>query len=78
MVSTIATGTMQCGSLFGTNDIIIMHSIVDLQGINFVTARILSNAVSAMCGMAEMYREEEIEDYNKGKILKKERRNIKR
>jgi len=69
MVSTIATGTTQCGSLFGTNDITIMHSIVDLQGINFVTARILSNAVGAICGMAEMYREEEIEDYDKGKIL---------
>ena len=69
MVSTIATGTTQCGPLFGTNDVTIMHSIVDLQGINFVTARILSNAVGAICGMAEMYREEEIEDYDKDKIL---------
>jgi uncharacterized protein (UPF0261 family) len=69
IVSTIATGTTQCGPLIGTNDITLMHSVVDLQGINFFTARILSNAVGAICGMAEIYREEEIEDYNKGKIL---------
>lgn len=69
MVSTIASGTTQCGPLVGTNDITLMHSIVDLQGINFLTARILSNAVGAICGMAEIYREEQIEDYNKDKIL---------
>jgi len=69
MVSTIATGTTQCGPLFGTNDITIMHSIVDLQGINFVTARVLSNAVGAICGMVETYREEKIKDYSEGKIL---------
>jgi len=69
MVSTITSGTTQCGPLVGTNDITLMHSIVDLQGINFLTARILSNAVGATCGMAEMYCEKEIGDYNKDKIL---------
>ena len=69
MVSTIASGTTQCGPLVGTNDITLMHSIVDLQGINFLTARILSNAVGAICGMVEAYREEKIEDYSEGKIL---------
>ena len=69
MLSTVATGTTQCGPLFGTNDITVMHSIVDLQGINFVTARVLSNAVGAICGMVEMYPGEEIEDYNQSKIV---------
>lgn len=69
MVSTIASGTTQCGLLVGTNDITLMHSIVDLQGINFFTARILSNAVGATCGMIKAYCEEKIEDYNKGKII---------
>lgn len=69
MVSTITSGTTQCGPLVGTNDITLMHSIVDLQGINFLTARILSNAVGAICGMAEAYREEKIKDYSEGKIL---------
>jgi len=69
MVSTIASGTTQCGPLVGTNDITLMHSIVDLQGINFLTARILSNAVGAICGMVEAYREEKIKNYSEGKIL---------
>ena len=69
MVSTVATGTTQCGPMVGTNDITLMHSVVDLQGINFFTARILSNTVGAICGMAEAYLEEKIEDYSKGKIL---------
>ena len=69
MVSTVTTGTTQCGLFVGTKDITLMHSIVDLQGINFLTTRILSNAVGAICGMAEAYREEKIEDFNEGKIL---------
>lgn len=69
MVSTVTTGTTQCGPFVGTNDITLMHSIVDLQGINFLTARILSNAVGAICGMAEAYREEKIKDYSEDKIL---------
>ena len=69
MVSTVTTGSTQCGPFVGTKDITLMHSIVDLQGINFLTARILSNAVGAICGMAEAYREEKIEDFNEGKIL---------
>jgi len=69
MVSTVATGTTQCGPLVGTNDVTLMHSVVDLQGINFFTARILSNAVGAICGMVEAYRDEKIKDYSEGKIL---------
>lgn len=68
-VSAIATGTTQFGPFVGTNDITIMHSIVDLQGINFITSRILSNAVGAICGMTEMYREVKIEGYSKDKVL---------
>jgi uncharacterized protein (UPF0261 family) len=69
MVSTVATGTTPCGPMVGTNDITLMHSVVDLQGINFFTARIMSNAVGAICGMAGAYLEEQIEDYSKNKIL---------
>ena len=46
-----------------------MHSVVDLQGINSFTARVLSNAVGAICGMVEAYLEEKKEDYGEGKIL---------
>lgn len=53
MVSTIASGTTQFGPFVGTKDITLMHSVADLQGINFITARILTNAAGAICGMIE-------------------------
>lgn len=53
MVSTTASGITQFGSLIGTKDITIMYSIADLQGINFLTTRILTNAAGAICGMVE-------------------------
>jgi len=51
MVSTVASGKATFGPYVGTKDIAMMHSVVDLQGLNFVTRRILSNAVGAICGM---------------------------
>jgi uncharacterized protein (UPF0261 family) len=51
LVSTVASGKATFGPYVGTKDITLMHSIVDLQGLNFVTRRILANAVEAVCGM---------------------------
>ncbi|MGE5254614.1 MAG: Tm-1-like ATP-binding domain-containing protein [Planctomycetaceae bacterium] len=51
LVSTIASGKATFGPYVGTKDITLMHSIVDLQGLNFATRRILANAVGAICGM---------------------------
>ena len=51
LVSTVASGKATFGPYVGTKDITLMHSIVDLQGLNFVTRRILTNAVGAVCGM---------------------------
>ena len=51
LVSTIASGKATFGPYVGTKDIAMMHSIVDLQGLNFVTRGILANAVGAICGM---------------------------
>jgi uncharacterized protein (UPF0261 family) len=51
VVSTVASGKATFGPYVGTKDITLMHSIVDLQGLNFVTRRILANAVEAVCGM---------------------------
>jgi len=67
MVSTITTGKATCGPYFGTSDITIMHSIVDLQGINYITARILSNAVGAICGMVNTYYDDNLVKYYKSK-----------
>lgn len=55
MVSAIANGLATFGPYIGTKDIMIMHSVVDLQGLNAFTKRILSNAAAAITGMAKTY-----------------------
>ena len=59
LVSTIASGKATFGPYVGTKDIAMMHSIVDLQGLNFVTRQILANAVGAICGMVGTLEEAE-------------------
>jgi uncharacterized protein (UPF0261 family) len=51
MVSTVASGRATFGPFVGTKDIIIMHSVADIQGINFMTRRVFDNAAAAVCGM---------------------------
>ncbi len=55
MVSTVACGTATFGPFVGTKDITIMHSVADIQGVNFLTTTILENAASAICGMVKNY-----------------------
>jgi len=38
---------------FGSNDITVMHSVVDTVGLNTMVKRLLTNGVAAICGMAE-------------------------
>lgn len=53
MVSTVASGRATFGPFVGTTDITIMHSVADMQGLNFLTKRILENAAGAICGMVQ-------------------------
>jgi uncharacterized protein (UPF0261 family) len=53
IVSTVASGRATFGPYVGTKDITMMHSIADMQGLNFLTRRILINAAGAICGMIE-------------------------
>jgi len=53
MVSTVASGRATFGPFVGTKDITMMHSVADMQGLNFLTKRILENAAGAICGMVE-------------------------
>jgi uncharacterized protein (UPF0261 family) len=55
MVSTVASGRATFGPYVGTKDIAMMHSVADIQGLNFVTKRILENAAGAICGMLERF-----------------------
>jgi uncharacterized protein (UPF0261 family) len=55
MVSTVASGRATFGPYVGTKDITLMHSVADMQGLNFLTKRILENAAGAICGMVESF-----------------------
>ena len=52
-VSTVASGRATFGPFVGTKDITMMHSVTDMQGLNFLTKRILENAAGAICGMVQ-------------------------
>jgi uncharacterized protein (UPF0261 family) len=58
MASTVANGPHQFGFYMGTKDLTIMHTVSDMQGLNFLTRRILENSAGAICGMVKSLRAE--------------------
>ncbi|HMK34518.1 MAG TPA: Tm-1-like ATP-binding domain-containing protein [Desulfomonilaceae bacterium] len=50
MVSTVASRDMS--ALVGTKDITMMHSVIDILGLNAVSRKLLENAAAAIAGMA--------------------------
>ncbi len=44
MVSTVASGQAPFGIYTGTRDLTMMHSVVDILGLNSLTRRILANS----------------------------------
>jgi uncharacterized protein (UPF0261 family) len=50
MVSTVASG--DTSPYVGSVDVTMMYSVVDIAGVNSVSARIMSNAAGALAGMA--------------------------
>jgi uncharacterized protein (UPF0261 family) len=50
LVSTLAAGDVS--AYVGTSDVTLMYSVVDVAGINRLSARILANAAHAIAGMA--------------------------
>jgi uncharacterized protein (UPF0261 family)/ABC-type branched-subunit amino acid transport system ATPase component len=49
MVSTVASGDV--GNYVGASDILMMHSVADIQGVNSITEQVLINAANALAGM---------------------------
>ena len=49
MVSTVASG--QVRQYVGVRDILMMHSVVDISGLNRISRTVLANAAAAMIGM---------------------------
>ena len=50
VVSTVASGRTQ--QYIGASDMLMMNSVADVQGLNFVTRNVLRNAAEALVGMA--------------------------
>ena len=54
LVSTVASG--EVGQYVGPADIMMMHSVADVQGLNAITEEVLGNAAQAMAGMVRARR----------------------
>ena len=49
LISTVASGNVE--QYVGPSDILMMHSVADVQGINSITREVLTNGASALAGM---------------------------
>ena len=54
MISTMASGMVK--PYVWTKDIMMLHSVADISGLNSITRSILTNGASAVAGMAKNYR----------------------
>jgi len=55
MVSSMASGNVR--PYVGISDISMMHSVVDISGLNRISRRMIINAAAAICGMVEARKE---------------------
>ena len=53
-VSTIASGKHLFSDLIGYNDATVMHSVIDILGINSISRRVFNNAIGAIVGMVKV------------------------
>jgi uncharacterized protein (UPF0261 family) len=53
IVSPIASGQRRFGPFMGTRDVLVMHSIIDILGINPISTTIFDNAAAAVWGMLQ-------------------------
>ncbi|MEP3277282.1 MAG: ABC transporter permease [Stappiaceae bacterium] len=51
MISTVASGDVE--QYVGPSDILMLHSVADVQGINSITRQVLSNGANALAGMVQ-------------------------
>jgi len=54
MLSSTAAMPTYAGGYFGTKDITMIHSVVDIAGLNPLVKDVLGRAAGAICGMVEM------------------------
>ena len=53
VVSPIASGRHQFGPLVGTRDLMVVHSVVDILGLNEISRLVFDNVASAVAGMVQ-------------------------
>ncbi len=53
IVTPIASGRRRFGPLVGTRDVMVVHSVVDILGLNPISTTIFDNVAAAMVGMLE-------------------------
>ena len=53
IVSPIASGQRRFGPLIGTRDVLVLHSVIDILGLNPISTTVFDNAAAAIRGMLE-------------------------
>ena len=53
VLSPIASGRHEFGPLVGTSDMMVMHTVIDIMGLNNISETVYDNAVAAMAGMVK-------------------------
>jgi len=53
IVSPIASGQRRFGMFMGTRDVLVMHSVIDILGINPISTTVFDNAAAAVWGMLQ-------------------------
>lgn len=53
VLSPIASGRHEFGPLVGTSDMLVMHTVIDILGLNNISKTIYDNAVAAMAGLVK-------------------------
>ncbi len=69
MLSSTAAMPAYAGGYFGTKDIAMIHSVVDIAGLNPLVEDVLKRAGGAICGMVEM--KEDAQSLTKSSLEKK-------
>jgi len=69
VVSPIASGRRHFEPFVGTKDVLVMHSVVDILGLNAVSRQIFDTAAAAISGMSRAYAERKPADTNGNKQI---------
>lgn len=55
IITPLASGIRPFGPFVGIRDIMVMHSLIDISGLNAISKTIFNNAAGAICGMVKNY-----------------------